>query len=132
MKYQLTKDLETGNAIIDQEHRELFQAVNDLLDACSCGKGRAVVKDTVQFLVDYVDKHFAHEEQLQKKSNYPNFDAHRLFHENYKRKLRDIATQILAHDSTIADVALLNTHVSVLITHIRLEDKKIGEHLQKH
>ena len=34
MKYELTKDLETGNRIIDNEHRELLNAVNALLDAC--------------------------------------------------------------------------------------------------
>lgn len=34
-RYELTKKLETGNAIIDGEHRELFAAVNKLLDACS-------------------------------------------------------------------------------------------------
>lgn len=40
MRYEMTKDLETGNALIDSEHRQLFKAVNDLLDACSQGKGR--------------------------------------------------------------------------------------------
>ena len=39
MKYTLTKDLETGNTLIDTEHRELFAAVNNLMDACSQGKG---------------------------------------------------------------------------------------------
>ena len=33
MRYELTKELETGNAIIDGEHRELFNAVNSLMDA---------------------------------------------------------------------------------------------------
>ena len=32
MRYELTKELETGNATIDREHRELFNAVNQLLD----------------------------------------------------------------------------------------------------
>ena len=43
-KYELTKDLETGNWIIDNEHRELLQAVNKLLDACGEGKGRVYMK----------------------------------------------------------------------------------------
>lgn len=41
MKYEVTKDLETGNSIIDGEHRELFRAVNSLMDACGKGQGRA-------------------------------------------------------------------------------------------
>ena len=35
MAYQFTKDLETGNALIDSQHKQLIQAINDLLDACS-------------------------------------------------------------------------------------------------
>lgn len=44
MKYEVTKDLETGNSIIDGEHRELFRAVNSLMDACGKGQGRAVLE----------------------------------------------------------------------------------------
>ena len=64
MKYELTKDLESGNAIIDGEHRELFRAVNTLMDACGKGQGRAALEPAIKFLLDYVNKHFAHEEQL--------------------------------------------------------------------
>lgn len=39
MKYELTKDLETGNALIDSEHRQLFAAINNLMDACAQAKG---------------------------------------------------------------------------------------------
>ena len=65
MKYELTKDLETGNALIDSEHRQLFAVINKLMDACSQGKGRDQIASTVQYLNDYVSKHFSDEEQLQ-------------------------------------------------------------------
>ena len=51
MRYELTKDLETGNATIDREHRELFDAVNKLMDACGSGKGRASLEPTMKFLL---------------------------------------------------------------------------------
>ena len=41
MRYEMTKDLETGNALIDSEHRQLFKAVNDLLDAVPREKDEA-------------------------------------------------------------------------------------------
>ena len=40
MAYNYTPDLETGNAKIDEQHKELIAAINNLLDACSKGKGR--------------------------------------------------------------------------------------------
>ena len=33
MRYELTQDLLTGNQLIDSEHRQLFDAINALLDA---------------------------------------------------------------------------------------------------
>ena len=130
MVYELTKDLETGNAMIDSEHRELLRAVNKLMEECGKGKGRAQLESTLKFLLDYVDKHFGHEEQLQKSSGYPNMTAHYQFHENYKRKLKDIANHIPATAPTVSDLASLNAHISILISHIQTEDKRLGSFLK--
>lgn len=129
MKYELTKDLETGNRIIDGEHRELLQAVNKLMDACSKGQGRAGIEPTLRFLLDYVDKHFAHEETLQTQSGYPNIAGHKQFHAEYKRKLKEIAAGIPAGGPSVADLSVLNMHIAKLVTHIRTEDKKLGAFL---
>lgn len=129
MRYQLTKDLETGNMIIDREHRELLDTVNKLMDACSSGSGRASVESVAKFLLSYVDQHFAHEEDLQKKSSYPGYSSHRLFHENYKRKLKEIVSGISANVS-IADLSALTTQIGILVSHIRTEDKKLAEFLK--
>lgn len=131
MGYELTKELETGNVIIDNEHRELFKAVNNIIDACSKGKGRDITAPAIKFLLEYVDKHFAHEEQLQRDNKYPDMAAHKAFHESYKKQLKEIASQIPANNPTIADLAKLNGHLAVLINHIRIEDKKLGNFLKQ-
>ncbi|MDE7341445.1 MAG: hemerythrin family protein [Lachnospiraceae bacterium] len=130
-RYEFTKDLETGNAIIDKEHRELIQAVNRLLDACSEGKGRASMDETIKFLNNYVNQHFSHEEQLQKQSSYPGFAAHRVFHEKYKQTLKEITSQISVAGPTIVELGKLNKHISVLMSHISMEDKKLGAFLNQ-
>ena len=130
-RYEFTKKLETGNAVIDGEHRELFQAVNRLLDACSEGKGRASMDETIKFLNNYVEKHFSHEEQLQKKSNYPGLEAHRAFHEKYKQTLKEITAQISAVGPTITELGKLNGHISVLVSHISTEDRRLAAFLNQ-
>lgn len=87
MRYELTQDLLTGNQLIDSEHRQLFDAINALMDACAQGAGRTKINETVQFLNSYVSKHFRDEEQLQLQSKYPGYNAHHTFHEGYKREL---------------------------------------------
>lgn len=131
MRYELTKDLETGNAIIDKEHRELLKAVNQLLDACSKGQGRASMEPTIKFLNNYVDQHFSHEEQLQQQSRYPGMVAHKAFHVTYKQTLREITSGISKSGPTIASLGKLNAHIGVLVSHISTEDKKLGAFLNK-
>ena len=79
MRYELTQDLLTGNNLIDTEHKQLFAAINDLLDACAQGKGREKLMATAKFLNNYVNKHFSDEEKLQVSSNYPGHPPHKTF-----------------------------------------------------
>lgn len=127
----MTKDLETGNVVIDQEHKELFRAVNQLMDSCHMGQGRSAMEPAIKFLTDYVNRHFAHEEQLQQAGGYPNRAPHRVFHEEYKKKLKQIVAAIPAAGPTVGDLGNLNMHIALLVNHIRSEDKKVGAFLKQ-
>ena len=131
MKYELTPELVTGNRLIDSEHRQLFDAVNKLMDACSQGRGREQIMSTAQFLNDYVGKHFGDEERLQIQSKYPNYSAHKQFHDGYKDQLRLVIQDLSAQGATVKALGDLNRIVGVLISHIRMEDKKLAQHVQK-
>ena len=129
-RYEVTPDLETGNDLIDSEHRMLFDAINDLMDACSSGQGRNKIGETAEFLADYVDKHFSDEEDLQRKNRYPHYQAHHDFHVNYKHKIRELAKSIRADGPSVKNLGEINTQASVLINHIRHEDKRLAAFLK--
>lgn len=128
-RYEFTPNLETGNTIIDKEHRELIDAVNKLLDACGSGNALDEVNKTVKFLNDYVNKHFTHEEQLQQQSKYPNYMGHKAFHDGYKKTLSEITNTIAKSGASVGELMKLNGHIALLITHIKTEDKKLGAYL---
>lgn len=130
MKYELTPELETGNLLIDNEHRELFRMINVLQDACALGKGRDQIASASKFLLDYVNKHFGDEEVLQKKTNYPGFPAHHQFHEEYKRQLKVTVDELNSEVLGIASLAKLNQKIGTLISHIKTEDKKLAAHVK--
>ena len=121
MKYELTQDLVTGNALIDSEHRQLFAAVNS----------RGQIQQTVQFLSDYVVKHFGDEERLQVQSSYPGYSAHKQFHDGYRRQLADVMQELVQAGPTVKALGDLNRVVAVLISHIRTEDRRLAQHVQK-
>ncbi len=132
MRYEVTQDLLTGNALIDSEHRQLFDAVNKLMDACSQGKGREQIQQTAAFLNQYVRKHFQDEENLQLQSKYPNYASHKQFHEGYRRQLAQVVEELQKNGNTVKTLGDLNQTVAVLVSHIRTEDKRLARHIKEH
>ena len=130
MAYSWDKSLETGNLSIDMQHKSLIAAINELLEACSQGKGRIEVSKTLDFLQDYVVKHFADEEKLQLQSAYPDYKVHKEKHEAFKVAVKNIVDEFKASGANIQLVAKVNTSVgSWLINHIKTEDKKVAMHI---
>ena len=130
MKYELTPDLVSGNAMIDSQHRQLFAAVNQLMDACAAGKGRDQVKSTADFLTSYVAEHFQCEERLQVEKKYPGYPAHKQFHDGYRRQLNQTVQKLVQEGPSIKSLHDLNQVVAVLVSHIRTEDRRLARHVQ--
>jgi hemerythrin len=130
--YTWSKDLETGNQLIDTQHKQLIQAINDLLDACSGGKGRQALDGTLDFLAKYTAKHFGDEENLQLKSGYPDYNNHKKLHDGFKVTVADLGRQLKAEGPTIALVGKVNSSIGGwLVNHIKREDTKVAAHLKK-
>ena len=125
-----TPDLETGHAVIDEQHQKLIAAVNALFDAQRNGKGREEVEQTMDFLVDYTVKHFDGEEKLQEKHGYPHFFAHKQLHVDFKGVAHGLADD-LRRDGPSEELV---SHVCVtigkwILNHIKAEDTKMVAHL---
>lgn len=131
MAYKWSDELLTGNNQIDTEHKELIKAINDLLEACSKGKGRAEIENTVDFLSSYTKIHFGREEVLQKKYNYPDYINHKKYHQTFIDAVESIRKKILDNGPSIVIVGEVNQKVgSWIINHIKREDVKVAAHIR--
>ena len=131
MAYTWTEDLNTGNETIDTQHKKWIAALNDLMAACSGGKGQDQINATMRFLSDYTAKHFADEENLQQKYSYPDYPNHKQMHAAFKSTMADIAKQLQTEGATTAVVVKLSSSLGTwLINHIKTQDKKIAAHIR--
>lgn len=131
MAYKWSNDLLTGNIQIDTEHKELIKAINDLLEACSKGKGRSEIEKTVKFLSSYTKTHFSREEMLQVRYNYPDYDNHKKYHKQFLDTVENIEKKLLSDGSSIALVGEINSKVANwIISHIKREDVKVAAHVR--
>ncbi len=130
-QYVFTSDLETKNELIDSEHRHLISLINKTLAATSEGKGQEVLLDTINELDAYVKTHFAHEEELQVKSNYPECPNHKKWHTYYIAEIEKIKQDFLEHGATELLVNNLNKKAGEVINHIRSCDRRLANYLRE-
>ena len=70
----------TGIESIDQQHRELFAAVNRLQAALAGENAQVESRKALAFLLQYTVDHFRVEEDHMKRRGYPGFAAHAVEH----------------------------------------------------
>jgi hemerythrin len=126
-----TEDLSTGVAEIDEQHKDLFRQLNDLLQACSVKKGKEEIGRFVVFLSDYVILHFAAEEREMAAHSYPAMAGHKAEHEQFKKEIAKLKADYIEHGANI-DVVLIAVRMSHdwLREHIKKTDKALGAFLK--
>ena len=64
-------------------------------------------------------------------SSYPGDSAPKQFHDGYRRQLADVMQELVQAGPTVKALGDLNRVVAVLISHIRTEDRRLAQHVQK-
>jgi hemerythrin len=131
MRYQWDGSLATNHELIDSQHKQLFEAVNKLLEACEQGRTGDELKKSLDFLTDYTIKHFFDEEQLQQASKYPDFENHKKYHTDFKSDVRNMSVELIMKGPTPELVTKVQKQVGDwLINHIKIQDFKLAAHIK--
>ncbi len=132
MAIQWKDDLLIGVKEIDKQHKELFKRINDLLQAMREGKGEKVMEETFTFLQNYTKTHFKNEERLMNRFDYPEFETHRSYHEQYIKEVDKLHDKLQSQGPSTAIILELQRFLSNWWTnHIKSVDKKLGAFLQE-
>lgn len=129
MSIVFDKSLETGNELIDNQHKELIARVNKLTTECAVGKEKNVAVQTLDFLMDYTVIHFADEEKLQQEHDYPLLEQHKEQHAAFVKavdELREMLEEEEGPSEAFVEAVKKNV-VDWLIVHIQGWDKKVAE-----
>ncbi len=126
-----TDDLLVGVDLIDKQHKELFHRLNALGDALWDGKGKDVVAEHIEFLSDYVKRHFADEEALMLENNYPGYAEQKDQHDKYVEYVAGMKKKLESGETASSDaIEVLNQTCDWLRKHIKGQDTRIGEFLR--
>ncbi len=82
-----------GIAEIDNDHKKMVLMINKLFDGISEGKGKEVLTEMLEHLVEYTSVHFAREEKLFAATHYPAAAAHKKEHDEMIAWAADVQTR---------------------------------------
>ena len=137
--YEWNPALETGNALIDDQHRGLFALANQLADAIAsctlnddglCKEDEDTLANAIYGLTDYCVEHFGDEEDLMQASEYPQLPTHRSLHEQLSgTTLKNAACYF--NDEGIVPESLAPFFAEWLSNHILKEDMRFVAYLRE-
>ncbi len=123
-----SSDLETGIEVIDKQHQRIVDYLNALNDANDTGD-RATTNRVLQELVDYTLTHFAFEEELQEKAEYPFVKAHKRVHDIFTKRIAEFQQRAAAGENVAPE--LLSMLKIWLVNHIKGDDADYVESVKK-
>jgi hemerythrin len=127
MGYQWDTSLETGHAKIDNQHKQLVAALNNIIAASRQGKGAEEIYKTLDFLTGYSIMHFATEEQLQVQYDYPDYLVHKRYHNEFKATVNELTKRLINEGPTEEMVGLVTTTIgNWLLNHIKGDDFRMA------
>lgn len=112
---------------IDKQHKELFNKVDVLFEACSQARGKEEVAGLLKFLEQYVVEHFRTEEEIQLKYDYPEYVSHKAMHEAFIKEFLELKKEFEANGTSGLFVIQVNKKVINWLTqHVAKVDRSLG------
>ena len=128
---QWTDDLLVGDKTIDDQHKELFRRIGELVDAVKKKECKFLIDDTFKFIEQYVIKHFSDEEKIMLDQGYPGYDEQKAAHDRFIEDLRALKDELKLEESSYTRSVYTNQIVvDWIVAHIKQSDKKLGAFLK--
>jgi hemerythrin len=116
----------TGNTTVDAEHQEWIQRFNEFENSITDGHGSHVVHQLLNFMIEYAESHFTHEEQLAGDADTPHVRRNRLEHNRFRESISRFQEQVRLSGASTAEVIALKTYMQEwLLHHICFVDQQI-------
>ena len=129
--YEFTEDCMIHIPQIDEEHRKLFQIINDALSLVKTTEDiSGIAQSLLLHLKDYANTHFAHEEAYMESIHDPELSLQKTQHAMFTQKVNSFVPDTSSPEAARKSLNDLLTYlVRWLYRHILCSDMMIGKSL---
>ncbi len=114
-----TNDLDTGIDVIDEQHRQIVDYINQLHDA-KLARNRNAIAKVIDDTVEYTVSHFGFEEALIEDAGYAFVRPHKRVHELFIRRVSEYKQRFERGEDVVDELHDLLSRW--LFSHIRNDD----------
>lgn len=123
-----TPNLSVGVTMIDEQHKKLFEKIDQLFEAGKNKQAKEYIAGLLDFLDAYTNKHFSDEENYMRSIHYPEYAAQKKAHDDFIRQLAKLKNDYQSSGGSLLVILNANRMLSDWLTnHVSRMDKKIGE-----
>lgn len=116
---------------IDEQHKKIFEIVEELSNACIEGCNRKKIMELFNALRFHAEENFKEEEEQMIKYNYPGYREHKDKHNIFIRKIEMLNKSIKEDYVPVTKIVEINEFFTEgFITHLSELDSKLGEFLK--
>ncbi len=124
-----------GVELIDEQHKELFKRLSEFIQIVQTktdwNERLDKVKETMEFMQEYVNFHFDDEEKYQESINYPDIEIHKEEHRKFKEGINSYVRVFEQGEFTEEKIQEFCAKLMTwLIMHVGKVDQKIGEYVK--
>jgi len=113
--------------VLDEQHRKLFDIVNDLIDEIEMGSNHLL--PVIRDLVEYLSVHFKQESIVMMESNYPGFMQHSREHREFTDKVQAFLQEYENEDAELG-LKMIVFLKEWIFNHTTRLDVEYGHHLK--
>ena len=125
------ENLITGNDLIDEQHKEIIEKINKLVNTCENGTCQIESVKMLDYLADYTEKHFQEEEALQKAVEYPGLEEHKKRHDEFRVAVKELHEMLEEEEGTSPRFvkAVQDNVIDWLYRHIKGFDSSVATYI---
>lgn len=121
--------LQTGNEVVDRQHRGLYDLLNELYDSIVESPEIEAQDEVLSRMAEYAVVHFADEEGLMRSIDYPALGEQQRLHQEFVAEVGRM-TEEWRSGGTLLPLTVAMFLRQWLAEHIGVEDKKIGDFIR--
>ncbi|GFO61034.1 hemerythrin [Geomonas silvestris] len=131
MSIVFDENLRLGHPGIDRQHQEMLEQINKLSEKLTEGADDIEVRDVLDFLYAYANKHFFEEEKLMQSCNYYGLYKQQKAHAQFKQETQDLQQMLRKKRSSLDLAHQVETSLfKYFIEHIDGLDREFADYLK--